>query len=92
MQKAYKPHKGMLKRFKVTGTGKLKRRNTLSGHLRSVRTGAHKRRIGKPQIMFEGHAKNLRLFMGASKKNPNKVRHERALQVAQDNHVETAVA
>ena len=33
----FKPNKSVAKRFKVTATGKLKRRHTLSTHLRSAR-------------------------------------------------------
>jgi large subunit ribosomal protein L35 len=73
----YKPNKGCAKRFKVTATGKVKRRGTMSTHLRSVRDGNMKRRLGRPAILFEGHARNVRYYLGVSKLKPNKVRHER---------------
>jgi ribosomal protein L35 len=41
----YKPNKGCVKRFKVTATGKIKRRGTFSSHLRSRRNAAMKRRF-----------------------------------------------
>lgn len=75
----YKPCKGMLKRFKVTGTGKLKRRCGFNSHLNSVRSGNMKRRLGGSEIVHEGHAKNYRRFMGISKLNPTRLKHERAL-------------
>jgi len=78
-RKAYKPSKSMSKRFKVTGTGKIKRRSGLNSHRNSVRSGNMKRRLGRPFIMSEGHAKNIRLFMGVSKKKPRKIAHDRAL-------------
>jgi large subunit ribosomal protein L35 len=90
-----KPHKGMSKRFKVTGTGKLKRRHSLSTHLRSARSPKKKRHLGRPAIMFEGLAKKMRRLMGASKKNPNKIAHERAIaakQAAAGKTGETAAA
>lgn len=73
----YKPNKGCAKRFKVTATGKVKRRGTFSTHLRSVRDGNMKRRLGRPAILFEGHARNVRYYLGVSKLKPAKVEHER---------------
>lgn len=78
-QKAYKPCKGMLKRFKVTGTGKVKRRCTHNSHLNSGRDGNMRRRTGRAKVMFEGHARNIRRFVGLSKLKPMKIAHERAL-------------
>ncbi|MGC4030856.1 MAG: bL35 family ribosomal protein [Tepidisphaeraceae bacterium] len=85
----YKPNKGCAKRFKVTGTGKVKRRGTMSTHLRSVRDGNMKRRLGRPAILFEGHARNVRYYLGCSKLKPNKVKHERE-QAETATPVETA--
>jgi ribosomal protein L35 len=73
----YKPNKGCVKRFTVTATGKVKRRGTFSSHLRSVRSGNMKRRLGRPAILFEGHARNVRYYLGVSKLKPAKVAHER---------------
>ncbi len=78
----YKPNKGCVKRFKVTATGKVKRRGTFSSHLRSRRTAALKRRQGRPSILAEGHARNMRRFMGVSKIKPLQVAHERRLDDA----------
>ena len=75
----YKPNKGCVKRFKVTATGKVKRRGTFSTHLRSVRDGNMKRRLGRPAILAEGHARNVRYYMGVSRMKPLKVAHERKL-------------
>lgn len=75
----YKPNKSVAKRFKVTGTGKLKRRHTLSTHLRSARNGNKKRHLGRPAILNEGHARNMRHMMGISGKRPNQTRHLREL-------------
>ena len=75
----YKPCKGMLKRFKVTGTGKLKRRCGFNSHLNSVRSGNMKRRLGGSEIVHEGHAKNYRRFMGVSGKRPMQIAAERKL-------------
>jgi large subunit ribosomal protein L35 len=76
----YKPNKAVAKRFKVTATGKLKRRHTLSTHLRSARDAKKKRHLGRPAILFEGHARNMRELMGIKGRRPNQVRHERELK------------
>ena len=88
----YKPCKGMLKRFKVTGTGKLKRRCGFNSHLNSVRSGDMKRRLGGTEIVHEGHAKNYRLFMGVSGLRPKRIEHERALRAKADEKADTSKA
>jgi large subunit ribosomal protein L35 len=62
----FKPNKSMKKRFGVTATGKLKRRHTLSSHLRSNRTSKKKRQLGRPTLVAEGIAKNMRRAMGVT--------------------------
>ncbi len=78
----YKPNKGCTKRFKVTATGKIKRRGTMSTHLRSRRDAAMKRRLGRPAILAEGHARNMRSFMGISGLKPKRIAHDRAVAAA----------
>jgi large subunit ribosomal protein L35 len=80
MSYKYKPNKSIAKRFKVTGTGKLKRRHTLSTHLRSARDAKKKRHLGRPAILFEGHARNMREMMGLRGTHPAKTQHERQLR------------
>ena len=65
--------------FRVTGTGKLKRRHTKSTHLRSRRSSKLKRQLGRPAILPETHAKRLRGLMGMAALKPKKTVHERAL-------------
>jgi large subunit ribosomal protein L35 len=74
-----KPNKGVAKRFKVTGTGKLKHRHELSTHLRSGRSANKKRHLGRPAILHEGLARNLRRMLGLTGLRPNQLAHERAL-------------
>lgn len=91
--KAYKPCKGMLKRFKVTGTGKLMRGCGFNSHLNSGRSGNMKRKLGGTERVHEGHAKNYRRFMGLAKLNPVKLEAERALAAqAEGKPAETAAA
>lgn len=78
----FKPSKAVAKRFKVTKTGKVKRHHCLTSHLMSSRTGNKRRKLRKAAILAEGHARNMRRYMGLSKLKPNKVAHERALAEA----------
>ncbi|MEA2736087.1 MAG: large subunit ribosomal protein [Humisphaera sp.] len=75
----FKPNKSVKKRFRVTAKGKLKRGHSLTSHLRSARTAKKKRELRRPEILFEGHAKNMRKLMGISGNHPsthrNKPRH-----------------
>ena len=59
-----KPNKAVAKRFKVTAKGKLKRYHSLTSHLRSARTAKKKRELRRPELLFEGLAKNMRRLMG----------------------------
>ena len=74
-----KPNKSVKKRFKVTKTGKLKRGHSKTSHLMSARTPAKKRHLRKAEMLFEGHAKNMRKMMGLSRLKPKKTAHLRAL-------------
>lgn len=45
-----KTHKASKKRFRVTGTGKLKRSSAGKKHLNSHKTGKRKRQLRKPVV------------------------------------------
>ena len=75
----YKPSKSVAKRFKVSKTGKLKRHHSKTSHLMSARPTKKKRKLRRPEVLFEGHARNMRRFMGISKLKPAQIEHERAL-------------
>ena len=62
-----KPNKAIAKRFKVTAKGKLKRHHSLTSHLRSSRSAKKKRELRRPELLFEGLARNMRRLMGVSK-------------------------
>ena len=76
----FKPSKSVAKRFRVSKTGKLKHSREKTSHLRSGRTAATKRKLGRPAILAEGHARNMRRFMGVAKLHPKKTAAERALK------------
>jgi large subunit ribosomal protein L35 len=75
----FKPRKAVAKRFKVSKTGKLKGHHGFTSHLMSSRSGNKRRALRKGGVLFEGHAKNMRKFLGISKLKPAKIAHERAL-------------
>ncbi len=87
-----KPRKAVAKRFKVSKTGKLKGHHGFTSHLMSSRSGNKRRALRKSEVVFEGHAKNLRKFMGISKLKPAKVAHERALAAKAEAKETAAVA
>lgn len=76
----FKPKKSVKKRFKVTATGKLKAGHSNTSHLMSGRSAKKKRQLGRPQILFEGHARNMRAMMGISGRRPTQIAHERAIE------------
>ncbi|HMP04082.1 MAG TPA: 50S ribosomal protein L35 [Gemmatales bacterium] len=54
-----KTHKGSKKRFRVTATGKLKRKRAGKRHLNSHKTGEHLRRLGENVTMTDKLAKKI---------------------------------
>ena len=79
----FKPKKGVAKRMKVTATGKIKHRHEKLSHLRSNRSGKLKRSLGRPEILAEGHSRNMRRFLGIVGKRPKQAAHEKAIAAAQ---------
>ena len=73
-----KPHKGMAKRFRVTKTGKVKHRHEKNSHLRSGRSSALKRRLGRPGVLAEGMARNVRRYLLVQKLKPKQLEHEKS--------------
>ncbi|MGF1635263.1 MAG: 50S ribosomal protein L35 [Phycisphaerae bacterium] len=85
----FKPSKSVSKRFKVTGTGKLKRGHQFRSHLMSGRSGDMKRRMGRPAILDDRLADRCRAMMGVSK-NPKRIAHERRVRDLQQAKAEQA--
>jgi large subunit ribosomal protein L35 len=77
-----KPNKSVMSRFKVTKTGKLKRHHAKTSHLMSGRPPAKKRQLGRPAILSETLAGNLRRLMGVEKKNPRRAAHVKRVRAA----------
>ena len=86
----FKPNKAVAKRFKVTAKGKLKRHHTLTSHLRSARSAKKKRHLRRPEITFEGIARNMRRLMGV-KNSPGRLKHKAEKRIAKE-HAKQAAA
>jgi large subunit ribosomal protein L35 len=87
-----KPNKSMLSRFKVTKRGKLKRHHAKTSHLMSGRTSKTKRRLGRPAILHEGLARNLRKHIGMAHLHPAKIEHKKAAAMKQKENPQAATA
>ena len=58
-----KPHKGLLKRVKVTATGKIIRRQANKGHLMVTKNGARRRRLGRVVNVDKTNMKTMRRML-----------------------------
>ena len=54
-----KTHRGAAKRFKKTGTGKIKRRHGYTSHILEKKSPKRKRNLRKGAIMVKGDAKRI---------------------------------
>ncbi|MDX1682360.1 MAG: 50S ribosomal protein L35 [Phycisphaeraceae bacterium] len=54
-----KPHKGLLKRVKVTGKGRVKFRRSFSGHLMSHKSGERCQKLRKSRLAKSSDIKRL---------------------------------
>ncbi len=55
-----KTHKGLAKRFKVTGTGKIKHRRAGGSHLMTGKNAKRRRRIGSSAVLTSAFAKKIK--------------------------------
>lgn len=55
-----KTHRGSAKRFKKTGTGKLKRGNAYTSHLFANKSTKQKRNLRKASLVSKGDYKRIR--------------------------------
>ncbi len=62
-----KSHSGAKKRFKTTGTGKLKRRQANLGHLNEHKSSRRIRRLQGTAILAPADAKKMRKLLGKHK-------------------------
>jgi large subunit ribosomal protein L35 len=62
-----KTHKGAKKRFKVTGSGKVKRYHAFKSHILTKKTSKRKRRLRRADLIAtNGEAKRIKRLLVAS--------------------------
>ncbi|QIK62406.1 50S ribosomal protein L35 [Leucobacter viscericola] len=59
-----KTHSGAKKRFKLTGSGKLKKQRAGLRHNLEVKSSRRKRRLGADQLLAKGDAKQAMKLLG----------------------------
>jgi large subunit ribosomal protein L35 len=59
-----KTHKGAAKRFKLTGTGKIKRRQANKNHILEKKSPKRIRQLRAPALVADGDAKNIKRALG----------------------------
>jgi large subunit ribosomal protein L35 len=61
-----KSHRGARKRFKITGSGKVKRMKAFKSHILTKKTSKRKRRLRRSAVITTpGEAKNLKRLLQA---------------------------
>lgn len=58
-----KTRRSVMKRFKVTATGKIVRRKALHSHILTKKTTARKRRLRHPDLIAPSDRKRVRTYM-----------------------------
>ena len=59
-----KTHRGAARRFQVTKTGKLMRRQTRLNHMLGKKTSARKRRLGREVQVTDADRRSVRRMLG----------------------------
>lgn len=59
-----KTHRGAAKRFRVTGTGKVRRRKAYRSHLNGKKSQKRIRRLGRPTLVSEADRRNVERLLG----------------------------
>ena len=59
-----KTHRGAAKRFKVTPTGKIRRRRAYMNHILEKKTSKRKRRLNAPDVGDKSDEKRVRRMLG----------------------------
>ena len=65
MAKKNKTRRAAVKRFKVTGSGKIMRRKAYKGHLTAKKSPNRKRRLRKATQVSKAEARNIKEIIGA---------------------------
>ena len=59
-----KTDKGAVKRIKVTGTGKLRRRRAFMNHILEKKSSTRTRRLNRPAEVSKGDGKQIKRLLG----------------------------
>ena len=59
-----KTHRGAAKRFKITGTGKIRRRQANLNHMLGKKPSSRKRRLGRPETLHPGDEARVNRLLG----------------------------
>ncbi len=59
-----KTHRGAAKRFKVTGTGKLRRRQAFMNHILEKKSSTRTRRLNREADVAPGDERSVRRLLG----------------------------
>jgi len=59
-----KTDRGAAKRFKVTGTGRLRRRQAMRSHLLEKKASKRTRRLARPQDVAPSDVRNMKRLLG----------------------------
>ncbi len=63
-----KTHSGAKKRFKLTGTGKVRGRHAFTSHILEHKSPKRKRHLGNPTILTAHDAPRVKKLLGAKSK------------------------
>jgi large subunit ribosomal protein L35 len=58
-----KTHKGASKRFKITGTGKVKRHHAFARHILTKKGAKRKRHLGKAALVSDAEAASVKRML-----------------------------
>jgi large subunit ribosomal protein L35 len=59
-----KSHRGAAKRFKLSPTGKIRRRRAFGNHILGKKSAKRKRRIDAPEVVSKADQRNARRLLG----------------------------
>jgi len=59
-----KTHRGAAKRFKMTPTGKIKRRRAFANHILEKKSAKRKKRLNSPALIAKTDHKRVRKMLG----------------------------
>jgi large subunit ribosomal protein L35 len=63
-----KTHSGAKKRFKLTGTGKVRARHAFTSHILEKKSPKRKRHLGNPAMISKHDTPRVKELLGAKKK------------------------